>query len=386
MLCLLILQQCGIRNIKTQTEILTKEKAYSIQIIKGPYLQNVQRKAITIMWETDREAASQVIYRKGVSYKEKVVCNRLNKIHEITINELEEETKYHYKVTSGIPEVGAKVTSKEATFKTAVKGESPFCFAIYGDNRTYSEVHERITNAIAEKRPDIVLNTGDVVHSGRLYEGWGREFFEPAKELFKNTPFYIAIGNHEGDSHWFYDFVSYPEPENYYSFDYGNAHLTVIDSTRDYQPGTTQYKWLEEDLKSAGNTWKFVLFHHPPYSSFPGYSGRGTEDKKRRVLCAAFERYNVDVVFNGHVHSYERTYPLLNNRVEKLEYRDSAVIYIVTGGGGAELDNLKKNKSYFTAESAMLYHYCFVRIDGKNFEMVVYDIDGNPIDFLAISK
>ena len=389
-LCLLLVQCTSITIVQDETP--PEEKVQPIRIIKGPYLQNVQRTAITIMWETDLESTSQIDYGNEIAYSEKVVCEKLKKIHEITISRLEEETIYHYQVSSRIPDEKEEkmepvITSKDSIFKTAVREDSPFTFAVYGDNRTYPEVHEKIAKGIAEKKPDIVLNTGDVVEFGLFYEGWGREFFEPAQELFRNTPFYIAIGNHEQDAPWYYDFVSFPEPENYYSFDYGNAHFTIIDSNQWLdKPDTEQYEWLEEDLKSTSATWKFVFFHHPPYSSYPGYTEEGTEDKKLRVLCPLFERYNVDVVFSGHVHNYERTYPLLNNNVERYRYRDKAVVYIVTGGGGAEHDSLIENRSYFTAESAVMYHYCISKIDAKNFQMMVYDIEGKPFDFLNIRK
>jgi phosphodiesterase/alkaline phosphatase D-like protein len=147
---------------------------------------------------------------------------------------------------------------------------------VYGDSKSNGKSRKKISECIAEKKPDIVLITGDVVTNGNNYEDWGRDFFEPANKLFANTPVYIAIGNHEKNAHWFYDFVSYPEQENYYSFDYGNAHFTIVDSnkadlknidTSDYCPGSPQYEWLKEDLKSSKCDWKFVFLHHPPYSS-----------------------------------------------------------------------------------------------------------------------
>lgn len=363
-----------------------------LNIIKGPYLQNVRKDCITVMWETNMEASSCVDYGESVSYGTKVVCDKLKEIHEITISGLKEETIYHYQVSSEVPtklkQEVQRIVSEDSVFKTAVRGNYPFCFAVYGDNRGGSKRHARIAEAIAHKRPDIVLHVGDVVPRGRDYEDWGKHFFEPAKNLLKNTPFYIAIGNHEENAQWFYDFVSYPEPKNYYSFDYGNAHFTIIDSnkivqediaTSDLRPGGPQYEWLEKDLKSSHSEWKFVFFHHSPYSSMPGYPMVGIEAMK---IISLFERYDVDIVFSGHVHNYERTYPLKNNKADL----KNGIIYIVTGGGGAPLYSLKEKRSFFTAESAITHHYCLVNIVEKYFQMMVYDIDGKLLDHLIIRK
>lgn len=390
-LWLLILQMFCMANTTTWAATLPEDNLHDtsvaaaepfdqippLQLIKGPYLQNVKKHSITIMWETSIEASSRVDYGKTNTYGEKIVSEELVKIHEITIAGLEEETIYHYQVSS-VSKDRQECFSEDNIFKTAVKDNTPFCFTVYGDNRTNVERHERIADAMVERRPDLVMNVGDVVTDGTNYEQWGREFFEPAKRLFKNTPFYISIGNHEygREREWFHRFVSFPQPENYYSFDYGNAHFTVIDSQGGGGRGSAQYEWLEEDLKSATATWKFVFFHHAPYCSCihvaPG----------RRVLCPIFEKYHVDIVFNGHSHIYERTHPLTKDTLDMTQ----GVIYVTTGGGGAGLHKLNEKRSYWTAELAGKYHYCLVKIAEKNLQMMVYDIDGKLLDFLTIRK
>lgn len=386
LLCVCIAQLGNIKNTVAEDE-------NTLSILKGPYLQNVKKDKITVMWETNLNASSGVEYGETAGYGKKVVSGKLKKIHEITIPGLKEETVYHYRVSSktpsGLGEEVLKITSESYVFKTAVRGNTPFCFAVYGDSRSNVECHTRIAEAIAQKRPDIVLHVGDLVADGKNYKNWGSEFFEPAKKLFSNTPFYIAIGNHEKNAHWFYDFVSYPEPENYYSFDYGNAHFTIIDSNRadqkridtsEYRPGSTQYKWLEKDLKDSKSEWKFIFFHHPPYSSSPHFPEKSC--KKVRVLSPLFEKYGVDIVFNGHVHNYERSYPIKNNKIDMKQ----GVIYLVTGGGGAELAGLNQKRSFFTAESAIRYHYCIVKIIEKKLQMMVYDVDDKLLDILIIRK
>ena len=387
MLCIFGVQLAHAGNVVAENEATT------LVIIKGPYLQNVKKDGITIMWETNVEASSRIDYGETTDYGSKIICAQSKKIHEIIISGLEEESVYHYRVSSEVKseltEGVLKVTSEDNVFKTAVREDTPFCFAVYGDSRSNVECHARIVNAIIEKRPDFVLHVGDVVSGGSNYKDWGSDLFEPARKLLKNTPVYIAMGNHEKNAQWFYDFVSYPEPENYYSFDYGNAHFIIIDSnktaqgyvgTSDCHPGSTQYEWLKKDLKSSNSNWTFVFFHHPSYSSCPDYPGGSVG--KMKFLSPLFEKYGVDIVFNGHIHNYERSYPLKNDKVDMKK----GVVYIVTGGGGAILESLKEKRSFFTAESAVTYHYCLVKIVKNYFQMMVYDIEGKLLDFLIINK
>ena len=90
--------------------------------------------------------------------------------------------------------------------------------------------------------------------------------------------------------------------------------------------------WRSSDAK-----WKFVVHHHPPYSSdendYGDLEGRGTRgDLRARKLTTLYDRYGVDLVLNGHIHSYERTWPISGGRVVD----DGGVVYTITGGGGVD--------------------------------------------------
>ncbi len=154
-----------------------------------------------------------------------------------------------------------------------------------------------------------------------------------------HVPIYTILGNHEGDSKYYYQYMANPEPEYYYTFTYGNAQFFMIDTDRKVNTGSKQYEWLEEELKKSQATWKFAVHHHPPYSSdesdygdaYRGPSERG--DKSLQPLVKLYEKYGLDICFYGHIHDYERTWPIKDNKVN----REEGVIYIQTGGGPAEL-------------------------------------------------
>ena len=65
-------------------------------------------------------------------------------------------------------------------------------------------------------------------------------------------------------------------------------------------------EWLTKDLAAAQSaTWRFVAFHQPGFNSarehFP--------EQYMRLLSPVFEAGHVDIVFSGHVHNYQRSFP-----------------------------------------------------------------------------
>ena len=101
--------------------------------------------------------------------------------------------------------------------------------------------------------------------------------------------------------------ATFPRMANY-SFDYGNSHWTFIDSNV-YVDWSDAYlrNWLARDLAAARDaTWKFVVFHHPPFNS----SRAHFSEQQMRLVSDIFEHRGVDVVFSGHVHNYQRSHPL----------------------------------------------------------------------------
>lgn len=384
-----------------------EEEPQPFRITAGPYLQNVQTAGITIMWETSQAAASKVRYglerltpmgdtfMVEVNYTENVSNDTPTKIHAVTVTGLKQHTVYHYQIVSRSPS-GEEVNSEDAVFRVAPGAGTPFSFAVYGDSRhpvTSNgnwDTHATVAQAIHATRPDLVLHTGDLTLDGRQHKRWLTEFFGPAKGLFSDTPIYAAIGNHEANAHWFYDFFSYPRPENYYSFDYGNTHFVVIDSyatvkgVAEYSVigrDSAQYRWLVDDLKLSKAKWKVVLLHHPIYDSSFQFDPESL--KLRQTLSPVFEQYGVDIVFNGHDHLYERSYPMRNGKVDLKR----GIPYITTGGGGAEPHQfLQKKKAEYIITGRVVPHYCLVDVADGRVEMKVFDLEGHLFDSLSITK
>jgi calcineurin-like phosphoesterase family protein/purple acid phosphatase-like protein len=362
--------------------LIATQIAHGAEIIGGPWLQHVTQTSITVMWETDVAGPSVVEYGTRVPLNKNASAAGDLTIHEVTITDLAAEKNYFYRVVSG------EAASEVYSFQTAVNENTPFAYVVVGDNRTNPENWGRIAAAAYAERPNFVVNVGDVVTDGNVKAQWLAEWIVPAADLMRRVPHYVAIGNHENDAHWYYDYVAYPAPENYYSFDYGNAHFTIVDSNQPLRPGTDQYEWIARDLAKTKATWKFVAHHHPPVSSDEDdygdtYKGRSTRgDLNVRRLMPLYEKHGVDICWFGHIHDYERTWPLRDGEVDEKR----GVVYIQTGGGGAGLENFAPTRSWFTAKVFRNWQYCLVTMHNKTLRMMAYDIEGNMFDFLELKK
>jgi acid phosphatase type 7 len=358
-----------------------------LEIIVKPYLQHSTQTTMAIMWETNLHANSMVEFGEKLPLTSYVNENKPKTIHELILTELKPETNYFYRVIS--KDKNNDVAASEIyTFKTAVREIAAFAFVVLGDSRTYPARFEKIAKLAYAERPNFVLHVGDVVNNGKKKHEWALEYLNPASVLMSRIPTYVAIGNHERNARWYYEYSCYPEPENYYSFKYGNAEFFIVDTNEKLKPASKQMKWLNKVLAASSAKWKFVAHHHPPYSSdendygdtYREHSTLG--DLKVRKLVSLYEKYHVDIVWVGHIHTYERSWPIKNNEVNQEE----GVIYIQAGGGGAELEDFAPTRTWFAAKLLRNWQYCFVNIHKGTLQMMAYDINGQMYDFLELKK
>ena len=214
---------------------------------------------------------------------------------------------------------------------------------------------------------------------------------------------------------------AFPRMANF-SFDFGNAHWTVLDSnpTVDWTDHELQ-AWVAADLAAAKTaTWRFVSFHHPGFNS----SKTHFEQQYMRILSPIFEAGKVDVVYSGHVHNYQRSYPLrfvpsANNGAAPVSAADgkvarsrhvdgtwtldksfdgvsdtspNGVIYIVTGAGGQHLYNPEQQDDpaswqQFTHKHISKVHSLTVAdVDGPTLTVRQLTALGDEVDRFVIKK
>lgn len=213
------------------------------------------------------------------------------------------------------------------------------------------------------------LLPGDVIYEGGYESEFEPAYFVPYKRLIDHLPFFPVVGNHDlvaDRGKTFRENFFHPNGSLYYDFHWGSTHFIALDST--HSDDLEQRAWLEQTLAASAAPWKIVYFHHPPYNS--GIFGNNA--LIQRDFVPILEKYRVDVVFTGHAHSYERTFPI------------NQITYFVTGGGGGGLT--QAGKSDFTAYSDSVYHLLLVEMTAGTLTVKALDRNGNSFDSVTISK
>ena len=360
-----------------------------------PYLQNGTKTSMHILWETTATATTTVEYGEALpqaeepNLQQKVILEGTRSLHEVGLTGLEPSTKYLYRVRSTTAG-GQELVSEVYTFKTTVEDEETFTFALIGDSQYNSRTPwawGKIAERVWMDRPNFVVHAGDLVDVGTRKEDWVSHFFPFGHVLMSRFPMYTVLGNHEQDAQLYYDYMVNPAPEYYYTFTYGNAQFFMIDTNRDVSEGSEQYDWLEWALAQSTARWKFVVHHHPPYSSEENdhgdsYIGASSYGTHARNLVPLYEAYGVDFCLFGHTHVYERTWPLLKDQVNM----ENGVVYINSGGAGGGLEDFDPVRSWFTQSLRQDHHYCTFSIFGDYLNFKAIDHEGRLFDAFQLHK
>lgn len=299
---------------------------------------------------------------------------------EITLRELVPDTSYIYRVGRE----GA--WSEPAAFSTAGPGHR-FSFLYMGDVQGgYEDWGELVQGAVAEN-PGVkfALLGGDLVNDGNSIDEWQR-FFAAATPVFRQIPLIPAVGNHD-DKPIFWDSFALPQngpegfEEKFYSFDYGNCHIAVLNSNL-MGASSPHYEtlraWLQDDLNNSRQQWKFLVFHYPPYPVVDdGHSYNLQEN-----WVPLFEQCDVDLVFVGHQHVYMRTFPLRGGEIQE----DGEGIVYIMGNSGTKFYPAGPGYDYIAKELDYVSNYQVIDIDGDDFVLTARDADGRVIDSYSVRK
>lgn len=329
-------------------------------------------------------------------------------IFTITLNKLKPGTKYVYIVGDGKNWSGAN------TFTTEAAKTKNFKFLVFGDSQSgnsadpnYAPWHDTINNAYKRNLDaKFFINMGDLVEIGQYYTHWN-SWFNAAKGVIDNIPDMVVQGNHETyleDKNWGSSKPAYYTnqfnvfqngPDNLkgqtYSYDYGNTHFVVLDS-QEYEEMTAakgpdilkpQQEWLDKDLAAHKNAkWTLVFFHKTPYYN---KSTRANVDISN-AFTPIFDKYHVDVVFNGHDHGLSRTYPIFNG--EMVKSTSQGTVYYVTGRSGNKYYNDLTSKiwdaKFYDPQDQPCYES--VQINNGNLNITSFKQDGTIIDKYVIDK
>jgi hypothetical protein len=391
-----------------------------------------------------------------------------HRIYHASLTNLEPGGTFHYRVLEG----GSKVVFSAEAKAPKVAGQ-PFRFVAFGDCGAGTSEQKPLARRAFLSEPDLVMIPGDIVYEHGLISEYREKFWpvynadevsDTGAPLLRSALFVAAPGNHDTDTR---DLDRYPDGLAYYlfwdqplngplgaeggpyvprlkasepnrraftdaagatyprmtnfSFNYGNAHWTIVDSNPYVDWTDKELKeWVANDLAAAQNaTWRFVAFHHPGFNS----AREHYEQQQMRLLAPLFEAGKVDIVFNGHVHNYQRSYPLrfvpdrqgtllvggrdgttVRGRVVNGQWKldkmfdgrtdttPEGVIYVVTGAGGQKLYNPEQNDDpdswqKFTDKFVSNVHSLTVAdVAGQSLTIRQFSVDGKELDNFIINK
>jgi hypothetical protein len=334
------------------------------KVIGGPYVVNVGPRSATLMWVIQTGQATLGTVPDKVEKAEPVL-----RAERVAFSGLKPGTTYYYDSFGG--------AAGKGSFKTPPAGPAQFQFVVYGDTRTRHDVHRSVIAGVMKyAAPDFVMHTGDLVADGYDTSLWPI-FFDAERELLKKAAFYPALGNHERNARNYYDYMN---ATAYYSFDWGSAHFTVINSDIGNAGATQaekdlfwqgQTRWLERDLQGSQKAdLRFVFAHHPPMTAVTRRQG---DNPQMIALEPMFEKYKVTAGFFGHDHNYQH-------------YLKNGIHYFITGGGGAPLYDVDTPPAGITQKVESTENFVVVKVDGKKARVEALKPNGDPVDTTGIGQ
>ena len=449
-----------------------------------PYLQLGHapiKSQLVLAWHTaDAESATVVEYRPGTGRRWQTAASPTfrrvavagiepHRVYQVPLPGLEPGQLFNYRLSAG----GQVLFESDGRAPKAA--DQPHRFVVFGDCGADTPEERAIAYRTFLAKPDFVMITGDIVYGkGKIVEYstkywpiYNSEHASPSlgAPLLRSTLFVGAPGNHDiasrdlgkdpdGLSYFYYWLQplngpigtiggpitaplvgpepnlkaftdaagnAFPRMANF-SFDYANTHWTILDAnaTVDWTNRELQ-DWVARDLAAArGASWRFVNFHQPGFNS----SKTHFDEQYMRILAPVFEAGKVDVVFNGHVHNYQRSYPLhfvpdaQNNAApvadEKtrtppgrrvagkltldqsfdghIDTSPNGVIYIVTGAGGQRLYNPEQQDDTASWQAFTFKHVSKVHsltvadIEGQTLSVRQLTAEGEEVDRFVIKK
>lgn len=349
---------------------------------------------MTITWQTTTPSSGNFVFydiapRSSVedyAYQEEGTNHTYRyasgHIHVVELTDLAPDTTYYF--ICGGSEGGY---SQERSFHTAPAIPSEIRFIAGGDSRSQPDIRDDVSKAAARLDPAFIIHSGDFVDLGgdqRLWDRW----FTSMDELWigpsgLTIPVIPVHGNHEKHAAHYLGQFPLPGEGYWYSVNYGpSLHIAVLDSEQ--RSLDEQVTWLDEDLAShSDSTWKIVALHGP----FLSAGEHGGEAILVEKIAPVLDKHHVDVVFSGHDHDYERTYPVNFTASDTMPQAspEYGTIYIVSGGWGAPL--YESGEDWWTAYSDSLYHFILVTVYPNNtMHLEAIDLEGNTFDEVSIVK
>ncbi len=274
-----------------------------------------------------------------------------------------------------------------------IPGDS-ITFAVIGDYGRDTPQEDSVAKMVLGWKPDFIITVGDnnyplgqsstiSAHIGKYYCDYIYNPDAPADQQCngkaaqaKFNLFYPSPGNHDNYSAHAKPYLNYftlPGDENNYDFTWGPVHFYSINSGT--HGTSTRKDWLSKALVQDKSTFKFVYFHHPPYSG--GWHGSA------KGMQWPYHEWGVDAVLAGHEHFYARA----------TDNQEKTPIYFICGSSGTDehyscdAHPLDANRFQFLCDNI---HFGAMKVTVVKkkavFEYYAVEIPDKPWDTYTINK
>ncbi|MCW5980005.1 MAG: metallophosphoesterase [Bryobacteraceae bacterium] len=244
--------------------------------------------------------------------------------------------------------------------RAVTEPKNDFHFSIMGDRTggAAPEVWGRVWREVDLLHPDFVINVGDTIEGGRddrAQAEWNA--LRPTFVRYGHFPLYFTPGNHDVFSDTSAKiYVQETRRPLFYSFNYQDAHFTVLDNSRTTDLTQEQMEFLERDLEAHRDRRPKFVFFHKPFWIVPLKLRSGEFPLHQTAL-----RHGVEYVISGHGHQFVRL------------QRDGVTYMEVGSSGGTMQRGLQRGEGF---REGWFYHHVWARVKGGKVSFTVKEIDG----------
>jgi hypothetical protein len=241
-------------------------------------------------------------------------------------------------------------------------------FAVLGDFGTGDEDQLEVASALrrwVRHRPiDALVTTGDNIYEEGHPEDFPEAWHQPYGWVDRaDMPVLAALGNHDLETNGGAPVMRlFDLPGRWYAHRIGPVEFFVLDGNVPHAP--RQAEFLADALRRSSAPWRVAVFHQPAYSC----SDHGSTPAIQETWVPLLQAGDVDVVFSGHDHNYQRFPPI------------RGMVFIVTGGGGARLDGVDDCPPGTPGPVAELddrHHFLYVRARRDSFRIEAIAVPGS---------
>ena len=303
------------------------------------YMQN------TTWWATDKQLdaayynpaakpAGSGIRDEILDYKNPMSFYTSPVLYTATLTGLSCGESYTYTIGSGANAFTHTFTMPQ---RHAAKGQA-YTFGVTADVGQ-TPVSDRTVSELMAMSPQAVLLSGDLAYA----DGWAwrwDSFGRMMQRLAAKTPVFTVAGDHEvlATEQWQHYDARYPMPSrasgspsnSYWSMDMYGVHVLTLNAYASLKRGSTQQQWLWQDLASVDRSvtpWIVAMIHVPQYNSNMKHFGE--QHFMKHQIEDVLYHAGVDLVISGHVHAYERSFPVYKEKRD-----ECGPVYVTVGDAG----------------------------------------------------